>query len=161
MSEQVAPEPGKSALHTRRYGSAVVILILLGIVGAVVYFASSASGGAPAPHGQPSSPGVSAPVETSAPTAPSVPSPTATVAQLETADEALKRELGLGYELRDDRGNIVSLCEATRFVAAYSPYVGAPQPGSSFTLRTTEGPIDITPYSNDVNGYRGVISASC
>ncbi len=33
------------------------------------YFASSASGGAPAPKDQPSSPGVSAPVETSAPTA--------------------------------------------------------------------------------------------
>lgn len=137
---------------------AVGVLIAALVAGAFFMFSQPERSAAPAPA---TSSAALAPAQPSAPSSSPTPSASPTERPLLTADESLTAELGRGYELRDDRDNIVSLCEATRFVAAYNPYVGAPQPGNSFTLRTAEGPIDLTPYSNDVDGYRGVISASC
>jgi hypothetical protein len=134
-----------------------VLVLIAVIVGVAVWFALSPNS---TPSAEPAPAVTSAPSPTP-PSATPTPSESPTERPLLTADESLTAELGRGYELRDDRGNTVPVCEATRFVAAYNPYVGAPQPGNSFTLRTTEGPIDITPYANDVDGYRGVISASC
>lgn len=142
-----------------RIGLVPVLVVIAAIVGVVIWFALSQNS---APSAEPA-PAVTsaAPTKPSTPSTSQTPSASPTERPPPTADEALTAELGRGYELRDDRDNIVPLCEATRFVAAYNPYVGAPQPGNSFTLRTTDGPIHVTPYSNDVDGYRGVISASC
>lgn len=157
MSEQTTtPSPTKRANPV-----ATLLVAMLGaaILGGIVWFVLGQSGdsGEQEPMSPPTS-SASAPAQ---PSATHTPSASPTERPLPTADESLTAELGRGYELQDDRGNIVPLCEATRFVAAYNSHVGAPQPGNSSTLRTTEGPIDVTPYSNDVDGYRGVISASC
>lgn len=157
MSEQIM-----TPSRTKRADPVATLLVaMLGvaILGGIVWFVLGQSGGSQEP--EPMTAQTSSAPSPTPPSATPTPSASPTERPLLTADESLTAELGRGYELRDDRGNIVPLCEATRFDAAYNPYVGAPQPGNSFTLRTTEGPIDVTPYSNDVDGYRGVISASC
>lgn len=156
MSEptDVSPKPA------RRAGSAVVILAILAIVGAVIWFASLATGGsnsaAPAPVVSSETP---APTRT-APSTSLSPSASPTERPLRSADEILTANLGRGYELRDESGNPADLCSANRFVAPYNIEAGKPS-GLTSQVDSREGVILLIPATNDAGGYTGVINVDC
>jgi hypothetical protein len=158
MSEttDIQPQPRKV-----RIGLVPVLVLLALLVGAAIWFALSQNGGSAAPTPV-ASPSASAPAPApSASTSPSV-SPTAVAPVLLTPDEALTVNLGRGYELRDENGNPAELCDARRFVAPYNLDAGEPQPGDAgFSVETTEGLIEVMPYQNDADGYRGIFTAHC
>ena len=153
MSETTEAEPRKV-----RIGLLPVLVLITAVVAVGIWLALSQ-------NRAPSTPEPVA-VATSAaptPTASASPSPSVspTVRPAPTADEALTANLGRGYELRDENGNSVPLCEARRFVAPYNIDAGEPRPGASFSLDTAEGLIEVFPYQNDSRGYQGVITVHC
>lgn len=157
MSESTEAE---AEVPVRHISSALVIGAIVALIAAVIWFASSQSGGSatPAPV---ESPSVSAPAEPapSAPEPSATPTPTVTAPPPPTPEEAMASNIGRGFELTLDGAPATPLT-ANRFAAAYNINAGTPSSGvfECFTVKTSEGFIGIHPATNDAaNGFTGVI----
>lgn len=156
MSESTEAEV---EVPVRQISSALVIGAIVALIAAVIWFASSQSGGSAAPVPV-ESPSVSAPAEPAPsahePSATPTPTVTAPPPPPPTPEEALASNIGRGFELTLDGAPATPLT-ANRFAAAYNVEAGS-APFVCETVKTSEGFIGIHPATNDAaNGFTGVI----